>query len=50
MTPDKPQNRNVLATPPGRLLLGLARDDLLKMRPVSPLVNSVKNDGPELME
>jgi putative SOS response-associated peptidase YedK len=30
-------------------LLGPAREDLLESRPVSPLVNSVKNDGPELI-
>jgi putative SOS response-associated peptidase YedK len=30
-------------------LLTSARDDLLAQRPVSSLVNSVKNDGPELL-
>ena len=30
-------------------LLGPARDDLLETRQVSPLVNSVKHDGPELV-
>jgi putative SOS response-associated peptidase YedK len=30
-------------------LLAPAREDLLGSRPVSPLVNSVKNDGPELL-
>ena len=25
-------------------------DDLLMVRPASPLVNSVKNEGPELLE
>jgi putative SOS response-associated peptidase YedK len=30
-------------------LLTSARDDLLESRRVSPLVNSVKNDGPELL-
>jgi putative SOS response-associated peptidase YedK len=38
-------------TAPGVLpgLLAPARDDLLVSRPVSPLINSVKNDGPELL-
>ena len=31
-------------------LLTPAPDDLLAMRPASPLVNSVKNDGPELLD
>jgi putative SOS response-associated peptidase YedK len=31
-------------------LLAPARDDLLLVRPASPLVNSVKNEGPELLE
>jgi len=31
-------------------LLVSAADDLLVMRPASPLVNNVKNDGPELLE
>jgi putative SOS response-associated peptidase YedK len=30
-------------------LLAPAREDLLESRPASPLVNSVKNDGPELL-
>jgi putative SOS response-associated peptidase YedK len=30
-------------------LLGPAREDLLESRPVSPLVNSVKNEGPDLL-
>ena len=32
-----------------RGLLGPALEDLLLMRPASPLVNNVKNDGPELV-
>jgi putative SOS response-associated peptidase YedK len=32
-----------------RGLLAPARNDLLESRPVSPLVNSVKNDSPELL-
>jgi putative SOS response-associated peptidase YedK len=31
-------------------LLVPAPDDLLAVRPASPLVNSVKNEGPELLE
>jgi putative SOS response-associated peptidase YedK len=31
-------------------LLAPAPNDLLAMRPASPLVNSVKNDGPELLD
>jgi putative SOS response-associated peptidase YedK len=31
-------------------LLAPAPDDLLVVRPASPLVNSVKNEGPELLE
>ena len=31
-------------------LLAPAPDDLLLMQPASPLVNSVKNEGPELLE
>ena len=31
-------------------LLAPASDDLLMARPASPLVNSVKNEGPELVE
>ena len=31
-------------------LLVPAPDDLLVVRPASPLVNSVKNEGPELLE
>ena len=31
-------------------LLTPAPDDLLVVRPASPLVNSVKNEGPELLE
>ena len=31
-------------------LLAPAPDDLLVIRPASPLVNSVKNEGPELLE
>ena len=31
-------------------LLAPAADDLLVVRPASPLVNSVKNEGPELLE
>jgi putative SOS response-associated peptidase YedK len=31
-------------------LLAPAADDLLAVRPASPLVNSVKNEGPELLE
>jgi putative SOS response-associated peptidase YedK len=32
-----------------RRLLFPAPDGVLAMRPASPLVNSVKNDGPELL-
>ena len=32
------------------LLLVPAPDDLLVVQPASPLVNSVKNEGPELLE
>jgi putative SOS response-associated peptidase YedK len=32
-----------------RGLLNPVQDDVLEMRPASPLVNSVKNDGPELL-
>jgi putative SOS response-associated peptidase YedK len=32
-----------------RGLLGPAPDDLLEMRPASPLVNHVKNDSPEML-
>jgi putative SOS response-associated peptidase YedK len=31
-------------------LLVLAPEDFLMVRPASPLVNSVKNEGPELLE
>jgi putative SOS response-associated peptidase YedK len=31
-------------------LLAPAPDNLLVIRPASPLVNSVKNEGPELLE
>ena len=31
-------------------LLVPAPDDLLLMQPASPLVNSVKNEGPELLQ
>lgn len=33
-----------------RVLLVPAPEDLLEKRPASPLVNSVKNDGPELLQ
>jgi putative SOS response-associated peptidase YedK len=32
-----------------RRLVAPAPEGVLEMRPVSPLVNSVKNDGPELL-
>jgi putative SOS response-associated peptidase YedK len=42
-----PRDRDPLSL---KRLLAPAPPDLLKMRPASPLVNSVKNDGPELLE
>jgi putative SOS response-associated peptidase YedK len=44
MNPREPDPRSL-----SRLLIP-APDDLLAMQPVSPLANSVKNDGPELLD
>ena len=42
-----PRERDPLSL---KRLLVPAPHDLLAMRPASPLVNSVKNEGPELLE
>ena len=42
-------NPNEADPPSLKRLLGPPSDDLLEVTPASPLVNSVKNEGPELL-